>query len=105
MVEFMEGQRTERLIRERHGTILKNLKLFDEAVAAIEPRVDGKPSLIDIAVGIPKVKTVIDSYPDMSITIKSFDFLKTALGNSNAAVRTSATKALVTVKLFAGPSK
>ncbi|KAF9053641.1 ARM repeat-containing protein, partial [Hymenopellis radicata] len=32
------------------------------------------------------------------------DFLKVALQNSNAAVRTSATKALVTVKLFAGPS-
>ncbi|KAI8998718.1 ARM repeat-containing protein [Trametes punicea] len=32
------------------------------------------------------------------------EFLKTALGNSNAAVRTSATKTLVTVKLFAGSS-
>lgn len=30
------------------------------------------------------------------------EFLKTALKNSNAAVRTSATKTLVTVKLFAG---
>ncbi|CDO70805.1 hypothetical protein BN946_scf184798.g121 [Trametes cinnabarina] len=32
------------------------------------------------------------------------EFLKTALKNSNAAVRTSATKTLVTVKLFAGSS-
>ncbi|KAI0082692.1 ARM repeat-containing protein [Panus rudis PR-1116 ss-1] len=32
------------------------------------------------------------------------EFLKTALQNSNAQVRTSATKTLVTVKLFAGPS-
>ncbi|KAG1782460.1 armadillo-type protein [Suillus placidus] len=32
------------------------------------------------------------------------DFLKTALKNSNAAVRTSATKTLVSVKLFAGSS-
>ncbi|CAA7271728.1 unnamed protein product [Cyclocybe aegerita] len=32
------------------------------------------------------------------------EFLKTALQNSNAAVRTNATKALVTVKLFAGSS-
>lgn len=30
------------------------------------------------------------------------EFLKAALKNSNAAVRTSATKTLVTVKLFAG---
>ena len=30
------------------------------------------------------------------------EFLKTALKNSNAAVRTNATKTLVTVKLFAG---
>lgn len=33
------------------------------------------------------------------------EFLKTALQNSNAAVRTSATKTLVTVKLFAGSSQ
>jgi cytoskeleton-associated protein 5 len=33
------------------------------------------------------------------------EFLKTGLKNSNAAVRTSATKALVTVKLFAGPGQ
>ena len=32
------------------------------------------------------------------------DFLKAALGNSNAAVRTNATKTLVKVKLFVGPS-
>ncbi|KZT11388.1 ARM repeat-containing protein [Laetiporus sulphureus 93-53] len=32
------------------------------------------------------------------------EFLKTALKNSNAAVRTSATKTLITVKLFAGSS-
>jgi cytoskeleton-associated protein 5 len=30
------------------------------------------------------------------------EFLKTALQNSNAVVRTSATKTLVTVRLFAG---
>jgi len=33
------------------------------------------------------------------------EFLKTALKNSNAAVRTSATKALVTVEVIAGVSK
>ena len=33
------------------------------------------------------------------------DFLKSALGNSNAAVRTSATKTLVTIKVFVGPSE
>ena len=33
------------------------------------------------------------------------EFLKTALKNSNAAVRTNATKTLVTVKLFAGSCK
>lgn len=33
------------------------------------------------------------------------DFLKGALNNSNASVRSSATAALVTLKLFAGPGK
>lgn len=40
------------------------------------------------------------------LTLRSLiDFLKTALQNSNATVRTSATKTLVTVKLFTGSSK
>ncbi|KAH8829174.1 microtubule associated protein [Flagelloscypha sp. PMI_526] len=39
------------------------------------------------------------------ISLRSLiDFLKVALGNSNATVRSSATKAMVTVKLFAGSS-
>lgn len=40
------------------------------------------------------------------LSLKSLiEFLKGALGNSNAAVRTNATKTLVTVKLFVGSSQ
>ncbi|KAH8099483.1 ARM repeat-containing protein [Cristinia sonorae] len=61
----------------------------------------------------PKVIADAVSWMDQALTefgiaglsLRSLiEFLKTALKNSNAAVRTSATKTLVTVKLFAGPS-
>lgn len=75
----MDDTRNRRIRVEHSQTLDKNLKLFDEAVAAIEPRVDGKPSLLDVALGIPAVRETVDSYPNKSTTVESFDFLKTAL--------------------------
>ncbi|KAH9934783.1 armadillo-type protein [Fomitopsis serialis] len=50
-------------------------------------------------------KVLADAFGIASLSLRSLiEFLKSALKNSNAAVRTSATKTLVTVKLFAGPS-
>lgn len=51
------------------------------------------------------VNTALTEFGITGVTLRSLiDFLKTALGNSNAQVRTSATKTLVTVKMFAGSS-
>jgi len=51
------------------------------------------------------MSTALNEFGIAGVSLRAFiDFLKTALQNSNAAVRTSATKALVTVKIFAGPS-
>lgn len=51
------------------------------------------------------INTAITEFGIAGLTLRSLiDFLKTALGNSNAQVRTSATKTLVTVKMFAGSS-
>ena len=52
------------------------------------------------------VETAVTEFGVAGLSLRAMiDFLKTALGNSNAAVRTSATKALVTVKVFVGPSE
>jgi len=52
------------------------------------------------------VNTALIDFGISGISLRGLiEFLKTALQNSNAAVRTSATKTLITVKLFAGPSK
>ncbi|KAI0709101.1 ARM repeat-containing protein [Earliella scabrosa] len=49
------------------------------------------------------VEQALKEFGIAGLSLRSLiDFLKTALKNSNAAVRTSATKTLVTVKLFAG---
>lgn len=50
--------------------------------------------------------TALTEFGIAGLTLRSLiEFLKVALQNSNAAVRTSATKTLVTVKLFVGSSK
>ena len=49
------------------------------------------------------VDTALLEFGTAGLSLRNLiEFLKTALKNSNAAVRTSATKTLVTVKLFAG---
>jgi len=59
-----------------------------------------------LADAITWINTALQEFGIAGLTLRNLiDFLKTVLGNSNAQVRTSATKALVTVKLFAGSSK
>ena len=51
------------------------------------------------------IETTINEFGIAGLSLRALiDFLKAALGNSNAAVRTSATKTLVTIKIFVGPS-
>ncbi|KAF8163272.1 microtubule associated protein [Crassisporium funariophilum] len=58
-----------------------------------------------LADAITWMNTALGDFGLKGVALRSLiDFLKTALQNSNAAVRTSATKTLVTVKLFAGSS-
>lgn len=52
------------------------------------------------------INTALTDFGITGIALRPLiDLLKTALQNSNAAVRTSATKTLVTLKLFAGSSR
>ncbi|KAG6868374.1 hypothetical protein C0993_004020 [Termitomyces sp. T159_Od127] len=58
-----------------------------------------------LADAIAWINTALMEFGIAGLALRSLiDFLKTALQNSNATVRTSATKTLVTVKLFAGSS-
>ncbi|KAF9264709.1 microtubule associated protein [Marasmius fiardii PR-910] len=56
-----------------------------------------------LADAITWINSALTEFGIAGLSLKSMiEFLKTALQNSNATVRTSATKTLVTVKLFAG---
>ncbi|KAJ6596858.1 microtubule associated protein [Mycena vulgaris] len=58
-----------------------------------------------LADAVTWINTALLEFGIAGVSLRSLiEFLKTALQNSNAAVRTSATKTLVTVKLFAGSS-
>jgi cytoskeleton-associated protein 5 len=59
-----------------------------------------------LADAVSWINTALTEFGITGLTLRSLiDFLKNVLGNSNAQVRTSATKTLVTVKMFAGPGK
>lgn len=59
-----------------------------------------------VADSIAWVESALKEFGVAGVSLRALiDFLKSALGNSNAAVRTAATKALVTIKVFVGPSK
>ncbi|TFY82674.1 hypothetical protein EWM64_g1342 [Hericium alpestre] len=56
-----------------------------------------------LADAIAWIESALTEFGIAGVSLRSLiEFLKTALANSNAAVRTSATKTLVTVKRFAG---
>ncbi|KAJ3856004.1 armadillo-type protein [Lentinula lateritia] len=56
-----------------------------------------------LADAIAWINAALTDFGIVGLSLRSLiDFLKTALQNSNATVRTSATKTLVTMKLFAG---
>ncbi|KAG6890724.1 hypothetical protein C0995_005097 [Termitomyces sp. Mi166 len=58
-----------------------------------------------LADAISWINTALMEFGVAGLALRNLiDFLKTGLQNSNATVRTSATKTLVTVKLYAGPS-
>lgn len=57
----------------------------------------------NFAEGISFISTALKDFGITGLSLRPLvDFLKQALGNSNATVRASATAALVTLKLFAG---
>jgi hypothetical protein len=73
-------------------------------LSAYEPLSKQKAPKV-LADAVTWINTALLEFGIAGLSLRSLiEFLKTALQNSNAAVRTSATKTLVTVKLFAGSS-
>lgn len=71
---------------------------------AYEPLLSQKAPKV-LSDSITWINTALMDFGIIGLSLRALiDFLKTALQNSNAAVRTTATKTLVTVKLFAGSS-
>ncbi|KAI0046098.1 ARM repeat-containing protein [Auriscalpium vulgare] len=85
LIAFAERTSLQFVLHQAYDSMakIKAPKALADAVGWIES------ALIDFGIAGLSLRSLID-------------FLKTALQNSNAAVRTSATKTLVTVKLFAG---
>lgn len=89
------------------GQLAKTLlvKIYSPETLVYDPLSKQKAPKV-IADAIAWINTALTDFGIAGLSLRSLiDSLKTALQNSNAAVRTSATKTLVTVKLFAGSSK
>jgi cytoskeleton-associated protein 5 len=73
-------------------------------LSAYEPLSKQKAPKV-LADALTWINTALLEFGIAGLSLRSLiEFLKTALQNSNAAVRTSATKTLVTVRLYAGSS-
>jgi cytoskeleton-associated protein 5 len=80
------------------------LVLLLTILTAYEPLSKQKAPKV-LADAVAWMNTALIEFGIAGVSMKALiDFLKVALGNSNATVRTSATKTLVTVKQFAGSS-
>ena len=89
------------------GTIFFYLpctSIFMLYIVAYEPLSKQKAPKV-LADAITWVNTALSDFGLAGLSLRNLiDFLKVGLQNSNASVRTSATKTLVTLKLFAGSS-
>jgi cytoskeleton-associated protein 5 len=80
------------------------VKFYTLSLPAYEPLSKQKAPKV-LADALTWINTAITEFGIAGLTLRSLiDFFKLGLQNSNAAVRSSATKALVTVKLYAGSS-
>ena len=79
--------------------------IFTQYTVAYEPLSKQKAPKV-LADAITWVNTALTDFGLSGLSLRNLiEFLKIALQNSNPSVRTSATKTLVTLKLFAGSSK
>jgi cytoskeleton-associated protein 5 len=87
------------------GAIRRARSVLYSSLLAYEPLGKQKAPKV-LADAVTWINTALTDFGIAGLSLRGLiEFLKTALQNSNAAVRTSATKTLVTVKLFAGSSK
>lgn len=85
-------------------SIWKTLNSHRDGFIAYDPLAKQKAPRV-LADAVTWIDTALLEFGIAGLSLRSLiEFLKTALKNSNAAVRISATRTLVTVKLFAGPS-
>jgi cytoskeleton-associated protein 5 len=84
--------------------LLMQADICDSFLTAYEPLSKQKAPKV-LADAVTWINSALAEFGIAGVSLRSLiEFLKVMLQNSNAAVRTSATKALVTVKLFAGSS-
>lgn len=90
-------------VRVRHELITSQRRTSSR-VSAYDPLSKQKAPKV-IADAIAWIESALLDFGIAGVSLRALiDCLKTGLKNSNAVVRTSATKAMVTVKLFAGSS-
>ncbi|EKM49970.1 uncharacterized protein PHACADRAFT_264431 [Phanerochaete carnosa HHB-10118-sp] len=75
IMAFMEKVKAERLHRERIDKIEKRLRVFDRTLPKIYNYRPGEPAELDIALGIPALREVIDGPAGEQVDENSFDFL------------------------------
>lgn len=75
IIEFMEKVKTERLDEERKRRLRERFYAFDRALPKLYDYRPGEPTELDLALGIPELREVIDSPAGEQIDEHGFNFL------------------------------
>ncbi|EKM55666.1 uncharacterized protein PHACADRAFT_209187 [Phanerochaete carnosa HHB-10118-sp] len=79
LVQWLEETREQMIQEELVRVTRVRLRVFDRALGAICPYRLGEPSRVDIALGMPEVREVVNRPPRETINAESFAFLRDVL--------------------------
>ncbi|GJE86997.1 F-box protein [Phanerochaete sordida] len=78
LMQWFEGVRANMLEEERLRVSRARLEIFDCVLGSVFPYRHGEPSRVDIALGMPEIREIIERPPREAVTEESFAFLHDA---------------------------
>ncbi|GJE86898.1 hypothetical protein PsYK624_029810 [Phanerochaete sordida] len=78
LVQWLEVSRADMIEEERLRVSRARLQIFDRVLGSVSPYRPGEPSRVDVALGMPEIREVVERPPRELVTEESFAFLHDA---------------------------
>ena len=79
IIDFLERVKTERVEARRREVIASRFKCFMKAVPRLQPYKPGVPSPVDIALGLPSIREIIEQPVEVDVNEESFEVIRDSL--------------------------